>query len=126
MCAAERERRATNRCIDCKQFLCKGCYTTHRQYNVGALEGHTIVSLDEIQNASENGSLPAGSVLQMKGRVVAECLQHPGESAHFYCETCAQHICRDCTVINHTRPEHTYTESKDAAGESDPLLVILT
>ncbi|XP_072014483.1 uncharacterized protein [Amphiura filiformis] len=117
MCGAAKERRASNRCIDCKQFLCKACYTTHMQYNVGALQGHTIVSLDDIQHGSGNGSIPAGSVFQTKGRVVTECLQHPGESAHFYCETCAQHICRDCTVINHTKPEHTYTESRDAAGK---------
>ena len=114
ICAVDHERQASSRCVDCNQYLCKECCTTHRQYNFGALQGHAIVSLDDIR--AGRGSL-GGSVIHGGGRQVAECPQHPGESAHFYCESCGENICRDCTVLNHTKPEHNYVEARDAAGE---------
>jgi hypothetical protein len=37
-----------------------------------------------------------------------KCLRHAGEALKLYCETCEVLICRDCTMIDHTKPEHRY------------------
>ncbi|XP_038062519.1 transcription intermediary factor 1-beta-like [Patiria miniata] len=45
-----------------------------------------------------------------------KCTKHEGEVTRFFCITCEMLICRDCTVINHCKPEHSYVERDEATS----------
>ena len=43
------------------------------------------------------------------------CKRHPDEKARYYCHTCHDFICRECTVLDHPKPDHKYTSVADGA-----------
>ena len=45
------------------------------------------------------------------------CSEHEGQPLWFYCQTCGVLICRDCTVVDHQKPEHDYVALKSVATE---------
>ncbi|XP_038062360.1 tripartite motif-containing protein 2-like [Patiria miniata] len=45
----------------------------------------------------------------------SKCQKHKGKVKWFYCETCEELICQDCTVVDHREPKHHYIDSGEAS-----------
>lgn len=91
-------QKAEMRCIDCAKYLCSDCNSFHERRK--ATKGHSILTIVEFKkNAQE---------LHRPGMFSSRCTRHNGEELKLYCETCETLICRDCTMIDHVRPEHRY------------------
>ena len=95
----------------CNDFLCKKCVESHTSLRV--LKHHHILTLDELRK----GKLTMHNLPEQE-----MCQIHPGEVLRFYCETCDEPMCRDCTVVDHPRPDHKQINLKTAAGERNDKL----
>jgi len=48
------------------------------------------------------------------------CGEHPNEELKLFCETCDKLICRDCALVEHSKPEHKYLFIKQAYSQYSP------
>ncbi|CAH1255227.1 TRIM3 [Branchiostoma lanceolatum] len=111
-------RSASSRCMECEDFLCVHCHGVHAKLRV--TRGHTVLSIKEL--SSEGG----GAQIRAYTKATS-CPVHEGETMRFYCETCHKPICRDCTVLDHSKPDHKYVYFKDAlASRKDEIQDLLT
>ncbi|XP_038062902.1 E3 ubiquitin-protein ligase TRIM56-like [Patiria miniata] len=101
------DNEATHRCLDCAQNICSRCRRT--QLRIAATSSHTIAALEDIREGKVK-------VTKEKPGQHPKCPIHDGEVTRFFCKTCETLICRDCTVINHRMPEHTYIERNEATS----------
>ncbi|XP_071787592.1 E3 ubiquitin-protein ligase TRIM33-like [Asterias amurensis] len=93
---------ATHFCFDCPAIFCANCYKVHQK-------SHTVNTLKDI-----NDGKIASKDRKRKRR--PECQTHEGEVMRFYCTTCDVMICRDCTVIDHCKPQHEYIDCNQASS----------
>ncbi|XP_038062939.1 tripartite motif-containing protein 72-like [Patiria miniata] len=98
---------ATRRCLDCAQNICSRCHSSHKR--IATTSSHTIATLEDICE---------GKVKLTKENLKQhpKCPKHEGEVTRFFCMTCEVLICRDCTVIDHCKPEHSYIDRNQAAS----------
>lgn len=81
-----------------------------------ATKQHSLLSIAEFkQNAQE--------LHRPNSFFSVNCTRHNGEELKLYCETCEQLICRDCTMIDHTRPDHRYIFVHEA-GASHRMQIV--
>ncbi|XP_038062641.1 E3 ubiquitin-protein ligase TRIM56-like [Patiria miniata] len=97
---------AMHRCLDCAQNICPNCRKTHLRCT--ATSNHTVATLEDIRQGKV-------TVKKTPEEDESKCQKHKGELKRFYCETCEELICRDCTVVNHREPKHHYIESGEAS-----------
>ena len=97
---------AIGRCVECDDFLCKKCVDNHKSMRV--LRHHHVLSLEELR---------AGKLTMHNLPEQEMCPKHTGEVLRFYCETCDEPMCRDCTVLDHPRSDHKQIDLKSAASE---------
>ncbi|KAJ8033242.1 E3 ubiquitin-protein ligase TRIM56 [Holothuria leucospilota] len=88
-------------CLECDFKLCPTCQSQHKKFPT--LRSHTLVPIKEIkkpkyQQALQNAKAP-------------HCDLHPTESLRFYCKKCSKLICRDCTIVQHPKPDHECVEA---------------
>ena len=86
-----KETNAVARCFDCANFLCPNCVMAHQFMH--CFEGHRVLSLGELQNTKED----------LKTEKPINCSKHRGEVLRFFCKTCNQPICKECTMLEHSR-----------------------
>ena len=86
---------AVARCADCANFLCSNCVMAHQFMH--CFEGHRVMSLSELQKNKES------ETTQQKSEKPLNCTRHKGEVLSFFCRTCDQPICQECTLIEHSR-----------------------
>ncbi|XP_038061018.1 uncharacterized protein LOC119731818 [Patiria miniata] len=98
--------KAEFRCMDCPFFLCVNCREVHRR--IAATTHHDVLALDALRSGTVS--------LRSKVKDEPPCEKHRGEKMRFYCETCKELICRDCTVVEHRESEHKFTTVHDAAS----------
>ncbi|XP_038062838.1 tripartite motif-containing protein 2-like [Patiria miniata] len=100
-------KEATQRCLDCGQNSCSVCSKIHLRF--ASSSNHQVAPLDDIRE---------GKVTLVKNhkRQHPKCPTHEGEVARFFCTTCKMLICRDCAVVNHCKPEHSYVETDEATS----------
>jgi len=91
--------KAETRCIDCSKYMCGDCNAFHERRK--ATKGHSILTIAEFKKNAQELHRPGSSFN-------SSCARHNGEELKLYCETCETLICRDCTMIDHVRPEHRY------------------
>lgn len=54
---------------------------------------------------------------------VSLCAKHPLQPLNFFCETCIQPVCRDCTVLDHKQQDsHTVMDIDAALQKYSPIL----
>ncbi|XP_038062724.1 tripartite motif-containing protein 3-like [Patiria miniata] len=99
---------ATHRCLDCSLNICSRCYSSHKRIPVTS--NHVIATLDDVREGTVK-------VTKENQKPNSKCPKHKGEVTRFFCTTCQVLICRDCTVINHCKPEHSYVESDEATSK---------
>ncbi|XP_038062496.1 E3 ubiquitin-protein ligase TRIM56-like [Patiria miniata] len=97
---------ALHRCLDCAQNICPNCRKTHLRCT--ATSNHTVATLEDIRQGKV-------TVKKTPEEDESKCHKHKGEVKRFYCETCEELICRDCTVVHHREPKHHYIESGEAS-----------
>ncbi|XP_038062529.1 E3 ubiquitin-protein ligase TRIM56-like [Patiria miniata] len=107
---------ATQRCLDCGHNSCLVCSRIHLRFPSSS--NHNVVPLEEILE----GKVTMTKIHQKQH---PKCLIHEGEVARFFCTTCDMLICRDCTVVNHCKPEHSYIERDEATSTYKQSLVQL-
>ncbi|XP_038062857.1 E3 ubiquitin-protein ligase TRIM56-like [Patiria miniata] len=107
---------ATHRCLDCAQNICSRCQSSHKRFVTTS--SHVIATLEDVRE---------GKVKLMKEnpRKHPKCPIHEGEVTRFFCKTCETLICRDCTVIDHCKPEHSYIDRNLATSTYKQLLAEL-
>ena len=99
------EGKAVAFCQSCDEkglFICAKCKGAHKQMKVFAIADHKVVSLTELKQ---------GSLIHLPSRKMPtySCSKHNGELRKLYCFTCSQLICRDCTLVDHTKDNgHKY------------------
>ena len=91
------EAPAVGFCYDCRAALCQFCYDMHGRAK--DLSHHTYRTLEEIKQAS------SVDVPQTKRSHV--CKKH-NEELRWYCITCSEMICRDCTVTVKDHRDHSF------------------
>ncbi|XP_022101634.1 E3 ubiquitin-protein ligase TRIM56-like isoform X2 [Acanthaster planci] len=102
----EEENEATHRCLDCAQNVCPNCRKTHLR--CVTTSNHTVATFEEIRQGKV-------TVKKSANEDQTRCQKHRGEVKRFYCETCLELICRDCTVVDHCKPNHHYVDSGEAS-----------
>ncbi|XP_035673944.1 uncharacterized protein LOC118414188 isoform X1 [Branchiostoma floridae] len=93
-----------SRCLTCNDFLCESCVAIHR--TLRAFKGHLVVTLDELRTGKYDGEAD---------KTEPTCDIHAGEKMRFYCKTDGIPVCRDCTVLDHPKPEHDVVNLTDVA-----------
>nr|XP_054753830.1 uncharacterized protein LOC129259579 [Lytechinus pictus] len=94
----------TTYCRDCLNFICDSCASSHSRMKI-LMKDHRPVPLEKIVN----GSVKINWMEESLWRKAYECDEHIGEVRRFFCRTCKKRICRDCTVLDHTKPDHDCT-----------------
>ncbi|KAJ8043097.1 E3 ubiquitin-protein ligase TRIM56 [Holothuria leucospilota] len=89
-------------CIDCKIHLCQNCKQTHSR--LPGSTDHTIIPAGKLSDANYLKKVTSARAPQ--------CNKHPKENMRFYCTTCNQLVCRDCTILSHREHECVEAESK--------------
>ncbi|XP_038062527.1 E3 ubiquitin-protein ligase TRIM56-like [Patiria miniata] len=103
----ERDNEATQRCLDCGQYMCSVCSKMHLRF--ASSSDHKVAPLKDIREGKV-------TVTKKHQRQHPKCPIHDGEVTRFFCNTCETLICRDCTVVNHRMPEHSYIERNEATS----------
>ncbi|ELU16635.1 hypothetical protein CAPTEDRAFT_22788, partial [Capitella teleta] len=106
-CCKSKEMSAVARCFDCANFLCPNCVMAHQYMH--CFEGHRVIALEVLQSSKEGE----------KVEKPIYCSKHKHEAVLFYCETCDIPICKDCTILDHSRGhEYNYiTEASSTVGD---------
>ncbi|XP_027048420.1 E3 ubiquitin-protein ligase TRIM71-like isoform X1 [Pocillopora damicornis] len=103
MCSScEDKLPAAARCIECMDFLCHDCRNAHMRLRL--TKTHRVVSLDELKSSPHPEDLLHRPIF---------CMEHAHEKLRYYCESCEQAICRECTMTSHSTERHKYTQLTD-------------
>ena len=83
---------AVARCFDCANFLCTHCVMAHKFMH--CFEGHRVLSLTELHNTKEDVKVVEKPLY---------CTKHRSEVLRFFCKTCDVPICKECSLVEHSR-----------------------
>ena len=87
-------------CPETGLFICSSCVSAHKEMK--AFSSHSVVLLADIKQGT-----PVD--LPVKQMPSFSCPKHDGELMKLYCSTCNQLICRDCTLVDHSKESgHKY------------------
>ena len=111
-CETEGEK-VTMRCNHCHLFLCEFCSTAHRR--MSATKSHLLQPVDDLR-----GQIFKGNLLQRPPL----CLVHLSKRLCYFCQTCQQTICHQCSLTTHER--HEYRNIDEAAKTFKVNMVNLT
>lgn len=96
-----KESNAVARCFDCANFLCPNCEMAHQFMH--CFEGHRVLTLGELQNSKD----------ELRVEKPVNCSRHKNELLKYFCKTCNLPICKECTIIEHTKGLHDYEYLSD-------------
>ena len=121
MCSScDEGSRATSRCKDCNEYLCDNCVRAHQR--VRLTKDHFIVRL--ALDSTSTKLHPSPSLIQpVSERPPSFCDLHDQEILRLYCDTCAQAICRECTMIDHIG--HSFIYLQDAVESAKTVTIKL-
>ncbi|XP_070571113.1 E3 ubiquitin-protein ligase TRIM56-like [Ptychodera flava] len=95
------------RCIECKMILCSSCEIPHTR--LPATKSHRLLKLDEYVASRLSDPYDVSPPMR--------CSKHEVYPLVYYCDSCDEAICLECTVIDHRAPQHHHRYLKDAARE---------
>ncbi|PIK49962.1 hypothetical protein BSL78_13169 [Apostichopus japonicus] len=95
-------------CVDCNFAICSKCKGQHALFPI--LQSHSVIPLKQLNDPK----------FQQEWKTARSpfCALHPSEKLQFYCKTCSKLICRDCTIVLHSKPQHEYTEATSQFNDS--------
>ncbi|XP_033126291.1 tripartite motif-containing protein 2-like [Anneissia japonica] len=79
-------------CRDCMQYFCQTCIHHHK--SISTLKGHTLLTIQELCQLSPQERASLRPTL---------CQKHTTLPLKFYCSTCCEPICLECTIIDHSQ-----------------------
>ena len=91
-------------CSSCNGFICGDCVGMHSKLKT--FNNHKVIPYADLQS----GKIDIRNLHQKK-----YCKVHEEQVLRFFCETCGELICRDCTVVDHPSTSHTLVNVKNAA-----------
>lgn len=100
-CETEGEK-VTMRCSHCHLFLCEFCTTAHRR--ISATKTHLLQPVEDLR-----GQIFKGNHLKR----LSFCSYHLSERLCYFCETCNETICGQCSLTTHE--EHEYRKIDEVA-----------
>ncbi|XP_032222742.2 tripartite motif-containing protein 2 isoform X4 [Nematostella vectensis] len=100
--SCEEKLPAAARCIECMDFLCYDCRNAHMRLRL--TKTHRVVSIEELRSSSHPEDLLHRPIF---------CSDHGHEKLRYFCESCDQAICRECTMTTHSTANHKYTQLTD-------------
>lgn len=104
---------ATNRCLECQEFLCGDCTLAHRR--VKFTREHEILSLEEFvdrTNPKDDSSFTT-------------CPKHNSEHIDMYCKTCDLLTCKECRRSVDHGEGHEIISVQNAIDSTKPTLLTL-
>ncbi|KAJ8027182.1 E3 ubiquitin-protein ligase TRIM56 [Holothuria leucospilota] len=108
-CKFCRKRSSCFFCIDCRIHLCKYCKGTHS--DLPALSDHTVIAKEKLSDANYLQGISSSRA--------PFCDKHSQEKLRFYCVTCSQLVCRDCTILSHQGHECIEAEKRIAIAREN-------
>ncbi|XP_072017396.1 E3 ubiquitin-protein ligase TRIM33-like [Amphiura filiformis] len=115
VCCEETGNDVIARCLECNGFLCQEGVHLHQKK---LLKSHQVIKLEDIKSGKVN-------MKHLADKKKVTCREHEGQQLWFYCETCGILICRDCTVVDHSKPGHTYVTLKSIVSEQRKKIEVL-
>lgn len=112
-------------CIDCQEFLCLACASTHSQAT--ANKDHQIIntptnSLPSSRRTTPPNMTPSGGLVIQSPASEAlpvfeeeeldACSKHSEERLMYFCQICVAVVCKNCAVADHTH--HNYINLREA------------
>ncbi|XP_060568781.1 uncharacterized protein LOC132727327 [Ruditapes philippinarum] len=100
-------------CTDCKEHLCKNCYTAHK---VSRLSKHH--TLQDATNMPKVLQQPSTSIHTGQSDVLTTpCLKHPQERIKFYCNDHKKLLCSVCVALEHQATSCKVDYIPDISGD---------
>lgn len=110
-------------CIECQDFLCVACVTTHEQDML--TKDHRILDTPNSSQSSSRKttppSAPLHSPIDLKGfdeDQLPNCDIHPDEKVAFFCHVCVVVVCKSCGLDHHSH--HNCLGLKEAYAHFRP------
>ena len=97
-------------CQQCDEFICSDCVYSHKQIKIFA--NHAVASFEDLKKGDAKHIF-----FEMPPPL--PCAEH-GEPTKLFCFDCGHSICRDCTIIDHSR--HRFEFLSKCAPESRQTL----
>ncbi|XP_053962795.1 protein wech [Anastrepha ludens] len=109
------EVNATNRCIQCNEFMCNDCSRDH--HNSLQFANHSIFLLPSPIGTSPTGGFSAGTMSNPKPNQF--CDLH-NEILQYVCQPCKMLVCQCCTLYEHKG--HKYSSVQNFYDESNDII----
>ncbi|KAL4216782.1 hypothetical protein ACF0H5_024505 [Mactra antiquata] len=84
-------KEALKYCVECQQYCCKDCLTSHRR--ISSLKGHSFLENSSVKPQGQPRTLPALPTIQ--------CSKHVGKILDMYCENHDVVCCYVCAAEDH-------------------------
>ncbi|XP_077985157.1 tripartite motif-containing protein 2-like [Glandiceps talaboti] len=104
MCESCTKYPVSSYCIECGQAFCSGCTDSHGKIRV--TRNHKLIPMEEYEVMISDDSPFMKPVI---------CPSHDGNQLKLYCRSCEIPICLECSVYEHSKPEHEHMELDEAA-----------
>ena len=114
-CVDESSGCAVSFCIECCEFLCKGCVQHHKKWRKTL--NHELQPVGGAKSTSKETAEPLKGIPHKP----MSCQLHEDEMLKFFCETCCLLICRDCVICEHSG--HTYSRVEKVANREKADLI---
>ncbi|XP_070566934.1 E3 ubiquitin-protein ligase TRIM56-like [Ptychodera flava] len=106
-CDGCQRKESTKHCIECRFDLCDVCADAHTR--LPCTRSHRVLELGAYRRRQTEDPASIQPPLH--------CDKHTVHPVTYYCDSCDQPICLECTILDHPRPEHTCRYLDDAAAD---------
>lgn len=110
-------------CIECQDLLCEACVIDHQQNPLS--KDHRIIDSPTSSQASSRKTSPPStttrSPIELEGfdeNKLRNCSSHTDQKLTFFCNFCAEVVCKSCVLDHHTH--HNCTPLKEAYSHIKP------
>ena len=84
-------------CTDCKEHLCKTCFTAHKKHKLS--KHHTLLDSTSMPKSLQQPSTSTNT--SQADQMTTLCVYHPKEMIKFYCEDHKELLCSVCVTLEH-------------------------
>ncbi|XP_060568906.1 E3 ubiquitin-protein ligase TRIM71-like [Ruditapes philippinarum] len=100
-------------CTDCKEHLCKNCFTAHKVSRLS--KHHTLQDATNMPKVLQQPSTPTHT--GQSDVLTTPCLKHPQEMIKFYCNDHKKLLCSVCVTLEHQATSCKVDYIPDISGD---------